>query len=178
MLVLFGKYRFSKKRTAYRNDFCLNCQGARIAEQYRTFDVGHLFFIPLLPLGHWFRWQCTTCGNDPHSRTRTSRTLKIVFAAVVGLFAALMWTPPLVPEAKDAPIIWPMRLLFPLAVAGIVLWIRKDRGDTGLQEGLQTVRPLEGRSCLYCNGTLDPNDYCATCDVRRLSLPPATAASQ
>jgi len=175
MLVLFGKYRFSKKRTAYRNDYCLNCEGARIAEQYRTFDVGHLFFIPLLPLGQWFRWQCTTCGNNPHARTKTSRTLKIVFAAAVGLFAALTWTPPLMPEARDAPIVWPMRILFPLAVAGIIQWIRKDRGDVGLQEGLLTVAPLNDPACLYCKAALDPTGYCQACDVRRLPTPAPTA---
>jgi hypothetical protein len=58
MIFLHGVYRFSKKRVGFRNDFCSRCKQQRIAEQYRTFNMWHFFFVPLVPLGYASSWQC------------------------------------------------------------------------------------------------------------------------
>lgn len=49
---------------AFRNDYCLARGEERRAVQVRTFDVGHIFWIPILPAGFWKRWVCTVCGKD------------------------------------------------------------------------------------------------------------------
>jgi hypothetical protein len=56
MILVHGFYRFKPKRVAFRNDFCLACAKAVRAFQVRTFDVLHVFWIPLLPV--WHRPKC------------------------------------------------------------------------------------------------------------------------
>jgi len=71
LFIVYGVYRWKAKRVAFRNDYCLVCGEARRAVQVRTFDVGHIFWIPILPAGFWKRWVCTVCGQDPHVTTKT-----------------------------------------------------------------------------------------------------------
>ena len=51
MLLVNGLYHFRPTRVAFRNDFCMSCHLPRRSVQIRTFDVWHLFRIPILPLG-------------------------------------------------------------------------------------------------------------------------------
>lgn len=169
MFIIYGMYRWARKRVAYRNDFCLTCEGQRVAEQYRTFNCGHLFFIPVLPLGFHKRWHCSMCGNNPHERVRTSRTLLILFAVVVGLFTALLWLGGSVPP-EEAALIWGMRLVFTASFVGLIYWIRRSKPAVGLRDHLAQVPPLPLDQCLYCRGPLDPEGSCAPCGVRRLQL--------
>ena len=170
MIILYGKYRLGGKRIGYRNDFCLTCESEQIAEQHRTFDLGHLFFIPVLPMGYRNHWHCATCQSNPHDRTRTSKNLIVIFAAVVGLMAVLSWVGPFIPASKDAAMIWSMRFLFLFGFIGLVLWIRQAKPIPGLKERLSSVAPLTGDSCLYCGGGLDRESFCGACKVRRYSV--------
>ncbi len=47
--IVFGVYHWRAKRLAFRNDYCLACGEVRRSVQLRTFDVGHIFWIPILP---------------------------------------------------------------------------------------------------------------------------------
>jgi hypothetical protein len=166
MFIIYGMYRWARQRVGYRNDFCLTCEDQRVAEQHRTFDCGHVFFIPLLPLGYRKRWHCSMCGNNPHERVRTSRTLLILFAVIVGLFTGLMWFGGAVPP-EEAALIWGMRIGFTLAFLGLVYWIRRSKPTVGLKERLDQVPPLPRDVCLYCRGLLDPDARCTPCGVQR-----------
>lgn len=169
MFIIYGIYRWARARVGYRNDYCLNCEEQRVAEQYRTFDCGHVFFIPLLPLGNRRRWHCSSCGNNPHERVRTSRTLLILFTVVVGIFTALMWLGGSVPP-EEAALIWSMRIVFTLGFAGLVYWIRRSKPAVGLREHLEQVPPLPRDVCLYCRGALDPEGACPPCGVRHVPV--------
>ncbi|MCW3060946.1 MAG: hypothetical protein JWQ02_2767 [Capsulimonas sp.] len=170
MYLIHGQYRWKKQRIAYRGDYCLTCEGPRLAEQIRSFDVGHLYFIPILPLGYRNHWHCSACGNDPHARTRTSKALLVVLAVVIVLFSALGWlSGPFIP-VQDAAAIWAIRLI-PLAIsAAIVVWVVKTPPILGLKELLQTVPPTPVDQCLYCQGALDRDGFCANCKMRRIQL--------
>ncbi len=175
MFILYGMYRFGKKRIAYRNDYCLTCDAVRVGEQYRTTDVGHLFFVPVLPLGSHARWQCATCGNDPRHRVRTSRPLLVVFAVVLVAISIIMWLGPLVPTS-DAAMIWGMRIVFPLGFVALVVNLSRRMPEVAHSDQLARVTPLPTDRCIYCNGPLNASGYCGACAVQRLALPaPARA---
>jgi len=90
MLIVYGAHRFKRTRVAYRRDFCLTCEQERIIFWIRSFLVGHLYGIPNLPL--WFRKErrCSSCSQDPATRTRTSANLVAVFAALIAVVALMM----------------------------------------------------------------------------------------
>jgi hypothetical protein len=66
VLIFYGFYRFQQKRVAFRNDYCRSCAQPRRSVQIRSFNAGHIFWIPILPLGYYKRWLSTACGRDPH----------------------------------------------------------------------------------------------------------------
>lgn len=175
MILLFGRYQFNRKRIAYRNDFCLSCEEQRVAEKHRTFDMGHVFFVPILPLGNHDRWHCTQCGNNPHARVRTSRTLLIVFAVAVGLFTIVTWTGPFLPPSESAIMIWSMRLIFTLGFIALVLGLRKKEPEVGLAEKLSHVVPLSMDQCARCGNGLRSDGFCAMCLMHHVPLPNANA---
>lgn len=82
MFIIHGTYHWKRRKTAYRNDACLRCKMFTISEQYRMFDVGHLFGIPLLPLGFRQRWYCADCRNEPHKTDGPKRSFQKVLEAV------------------------------------------------------------------------------------------------
>jgi hypothetical protein len=60
--IHYGRYRLLSRRVGYRADYCLTCDSPRIAEQYRTLDLFHIYFVPLLPLGLWRHWHCQSAA--------------------------------------------------------------------------------------------------------------------
>jgi hypothetical protein len=66
VLIFYGFYRFRQKRVAFRNDYCRSCAEPRRSVQIRSFNAGHIFWIPILPLGYYKRRLSTACGRDPH----------------------------------------------------------------------------------------------------------------
>src|SRR5262249_52837112 len=88
MLAVHGTYRFGEKRTAFRNDFCANCRLPCRAIQLRTFDVHHIFWLPLIPLGFKKRWFCTRCHRQSDVYAGTRRPFKWI-----GLFLLLLFSP-------------------------------------------------------------------------------------
>ncbi|HKV63349.1 MAG TPA: hypothetical protein VJO16_15665 [Candidatus Acidoferrum sp.] len=94
MIIVYGVYRWMAKRVAFRNDYCLACGEPRRAVQVRTFDVGHIFWIPILPAGFWKRWVCTVWGCDPHGSGKTRRGAKWVGLFILLLFSVVFWFRP------------------------------------------------------------------------------------
>ncbi len=177
MLVVFGVHRFKPKRVAYRNDFCLNCDQPRLAQRIRSFFVGHLYWIPLLPLGFWKEWRCVTCGVDPARRTRTGQTGLVVLLAVLTALVAAIFTVGAVSEWKnpDGPVFgWVSAALWGFAAALIFIHTRMKKTVPWKVARLHVV-PSNPNACAFCGGALqitsgdpDPQHHCPVCGVDRL----------
>ena len=65
MFIVFGTYRVAPKLVAYRNDWCNHCDKPVLAQQWRSFYLGHWFWIPVVPLGFYKTWRCKVCTKNP-----------------------------------------------------------------------------------------------------------------
>ncbi len=177
MLVLHGKYFLGRRVVGFRNDFCIACNTPRLAYQHRTFDLLHIFFIPLLPLGFWRRWHCSVCGNDPHANVRTRTSFKWVGTILLGLIAVLFWTVPIDQEmsGEDAIYFQVIKYGAPVVFAiALFLTIRGKRAPN-LKEKLLMIQPAHDTTCPLCGTMLAPRDdswQCLECGIRRMALPP------
>ena len=167
MIITHGVYRFAPKRVAYRGDYCLRCQSERVAELRRTFDAGHLFFVPILPLGYRQHWHCSICGRDPHERIASSRGFRLFAAIAFGCFAAFAWLIP-IDGPEVAPIAWGLRGGTTACFLAAYAWLRFGRTSEPLPQRLAGVRPLPDDFCYYCGGSLDAEGFCGSCQVWRL----------
>lgn len=166
MLICYGIYRFRQRIVGCRNDFCNACKKEALTERWRSFNMGHLFWVPLLPLGWHERWLCTCCGRNPRARYVTGRGYYIAGLIAFALIAALGWCMP--PVGEDAGTVWGMRLLFTLATLGMIYALRKGRHVDPLHtEERRAVTPLSHDCCHYCDGPLQqvPETMCPTCRV-------------
>ena len=168
MFIVYGIYRWSKKRVAFRNDYCLQCRSETMAEQIRAFEVGHIFWIPLLPAGFWKHWYCVVCHHDPHRFPGTHRSFKWIGIAMLLLFAVVFWSFP--PEPNDVAITWVFRIGAPIAALLVFLNIRKTGPDVSLKEKLAHVFPAAQIVCPFCGTDLMVGNQtsCPKCGVVRL----------
>ena len=180
MVALYGTYRFQRKRVGARKDFCHACERECIAEQWQSFDCGHLFFVPLLPLGTRTRWRCSLCGKDPRARYKTKTWLRILGLIVLPFPALILFVGPDSPTTRpsDAAAPYGMAVIFGGAWL-ILLYSTLKRDDSPSGDRRRTaLSPLGINSCLYCRTPLvsHPDPHCPTCGVRfdavEPSLPP------
>ena len=146
MFVLYGIYHFARKRIGYRNDYCLTCESQKISEQWQSFDALHLFYVPLVPLGIRKRWLCTTCGNNPHQRVKSSKTILVSGAILCLILSISMWTIPIAP-GEDPTGAWVMRIFLPLAFLSLMAPVFKQTPAPNLSEQLKSVPPLTEDNC-------------------------------
>ena len=180
MIIFYGTYRFRRKRVGARKDFCNACERECIAEQWLSFDCGHLFFVPVLPLGTRTRWRCSHCGKDPTARYKT-KTWLVSLASFSSPFPALILfvgpdSPGTRPSDASAP--YGMAIIFGGAWL-ILLYSTLKRDDSTPEDQRRAMlSPLSINSCLYCHTPLvfNPAPHCPTCGVRfdaiKPSLPP------
>ncbi len=168
LVILYGLYRWAARRVAYRNDYCLSCADVRLAIQVRTFDVGHVFCVPLLPLGYRQRWFCSDCGSNPHQRVETSQRFKRFAAFIFAVGAIFFWLIP-IERPEDVPIAWGLRLVVTAMFLGALAWCR-TAPPTSLKELLTTVPPLPRDACALCGGALDERAFCGACKASRLEV--------
>jgi hypothetical protein len=176
MLILHGTYHWGRRLVAYRNDYCLACDAPRLAFQHRTFDALHVFFIPILPLGLWKRWRCSVCGQDPHERTRTRKSMKWVGVVALVFFTlpAFFVSPAEKPE--DFYWIWGFRIGGPIAILWAIWATLRSPSDENLKERLRLVSPIMDATCPVCDIMLMPTEpawQCPNCGMRRRALPAA-----
>jgi hypothetical protein len=190
MVILFGTHRFSPKKIGVRKDFCGACERECIAEQWQSFDCGHIFFIPVLPLGTRARWRCSLCGKDPRARYATNRPLRII-----GLFVLPLFFLPMLFVHSDHVTETPGEAYAPYIVAALfgLAWVYLlyatffKRPGPSVDQRRGAVTPLSTEVCFYCHGELrnDPYCHCQTCGIRvytalassPLRPPPLAAAS-
>lgn len=170
MLIIHGTYQLARKRVAVRNDFCNSCERVCLSEQWRSFDFGHLYWIPLMPLGSRKHWICLLCNQDPRARYKTKRGFKIAGLIVTFLFAALFFSASPSPDDKEMTptLVWSCRLGATAAFLGFAYSVFKRVPETSEDERRACVVPLSVDSCVYCGGRLkhDTVIYCPGCDVQ------------
>jgi hypothetical protein len=153
VLIVYGVYRWKPKRIAFRNDYCMTCGEPRRAVQVRTFNAGHIFWIPVLPGGFWNRWLCTICRRDPHVTTKTRREFKWMGLFILLLCALSMWVVPLEPPG-DVWLIWSLRLGFPVGAVLTLVHLLRTKKEPSLESRLATVQPASDTVCPFCSAQL------------------------
>jgi hypothetical protein len=169
VLLVYGIYNFRPKRVAFRNDYCLFCARPRRAVQMRTFDVVHLFWIPLIPLGFRRRWRCTACRRSPHVPRGTRPAVAWAFLAVLVILGVAVWMIPWAPHERIFE--WLMRVAMPVfAIFTLVHILRVPRGPS-LKEKLAVISPAVDTVCPFCGSALlvlSSRGSCPVCGVVRV----------
>jgi hypothetical protein len=171
MVLVHGMYRWAARRLAFRNDYCRACQDRAIAVCVSTFNVLHIYWLPLLPLGRWSRWLCARCGNKPHAAARTRRGFKIVLAVLAGLLNVVAWFAPL-----DIGSELQLGILRAVALVLLLLalrWVATHRPEPDLKALLAAVLPYTSWDCPLCGGRLVETPtavQCGSCKAERKAL--------
>jgi hypothetical protein len=173
LLVLHGTYSLKRKIIAYRNDFCVSCEAPCRAYQARSFEILHVFFIPVLPLGFWRRWQCSVCGGNPHVNRRTRKSFKWAGVVVLAILAAAVWLAPSDEFGYSIADVWLIRIGFSIAFVVALRHTLKSKPALRLAEKLKEVIPAEDNVCPLCNGPIILGDRwrCSHCGVERAKVP-------
>lgn len=152
MLLITGVYHWWPRRVGFRNDYCLSCEGPRRAIATRTFDVGHVYWVPILPVGFWKHWSCTVCRRDPHGRTRAPRSYKWIGIVCLLLLSALFWTTRI--DASVGILGWLLRV-GPLCGAGALLYqLLRYPKQPSIRDYLATIPPASDTTCPFCTTPL------------------------
>jgi hypothetical protein len=176
MLILYGTRRFGLKKIGARKDFCNACERECVAEQWQSFDWGHIFFVPILPLGMRERWRCSLCGSDPRARYKTGKFMRIIGLFVLPVLFVPLWfdhSPAPPGRPSDASAAYGMTLIF----GGIWLWLlyttfKRSSGSPN-EARRASVAPLSLDTCLYCRRplVLQPHPHCPSCNIRFYAEP-------
>jgi hypothetical protein len=169
MLLIHGVYHFWPKRVAFRDDYCLSCDGPRRAIARRTFDVGHIFWVPLIPVGIWKHWACTACRRDPHASPKTRRWLKWVGLICLVLLSAMFWATPI--DASVSVLGWLLRV-GPLVGAAVLLYqVLAFPLEPSLRARLAAIPPASDSVCPFCQTPLMAGSgvhwACPSCGAER-----------
>ena len=167
MLVVYGVYHWWPKRIAFRNDYCLRCCQESRAERIRTFDVGHVFWIPLLPCGFWKHWYCAKCRHDPHEFPGIRRIFRWIGLAILILLAAASWAMPV--EADFVAGSWIFQIGAPIAAILTLVHLLRTPADVSLKERLAGILPASDATCPFCGVQLIVGErcFCPRCAVVR-----------
>jgi len=167
MFIIHGVYHWWPKRVAFRNDYCLTCGEQRRSVCIRTFDAGHVFWIPILPVGFWKHWFCVVCGKDPHVFPRTRRSFKWAGLIVLIFFTLLSWAAPL---TQDFVFGWIFRLGSPLAAVLLLVHLLRTDKDPSLRSRLAIIQPAKDMVCPFCGTPLIGGTRwsCPVCGIVRM----------
>lgn len=122
MILIFGTHRFAPRPAGERDATCRSCDETVTAVRESTFDMIHLFWIPLIPLGRHERWRCPSCGADPFAPIQ-SRFIRVVLVCIVLATAAWSWVAH--PSKIDETSLWIIRGLLTLIFLGVLYWAAK-----------------------------------------------------
>ncbi len=167
MFLIHGSYHFWPKRVGFRNDYCLSCQGPRRAIAIRTLDVGHIFWVPLIPVGRWTHWACTACRRDPHRSPKARRSFKWIGLVCLLILSAMFWTVPI--DQSVSVLGWLLRV-GPLAGAAALLYqLLGTPKDPSLKERLAAIPPASDTVCPFCGTPLLAGERwsCPACGAKR-----------
>lgn len=174
MFVVWGTYHWAPRIVAFRQDWCTVCQRETLVLGNRTIDVGHVFWIPLLPFGRWTRWRCSQCARDPGASAATRRPLRIVAWLLVSLLAlsfVLATSDPVMTAPETA---WFARGFAVLTIGFMTWWAFRSLGGKSYKEQRAAVTPFQGDVCPVCDGALAHSmdgSACSRCDAQHRPLP-------
>jgi hypothetical protein len=167
MRIIRGAYHLRAKPVAFRNDYCLSCGAPRRAVAVRSFDVGHIFWIPFLPVGFWRHWICSVCGRKPHSRVRRRFRWTGVYALIGA--SVLFWSRPVDSELAIGS--WICRIAAPAGATVFLMRAFRGANPFSLRKKLKSIPPTADTICPFCSvplvvGTGD-RWSCPACNVVR-----------
>lgn len=175
-MIINGIHHFGAVKIGIRKDYCNYCERECVAEEWRSFDAWHLFWIPVIPLGRRRRWLCTLCNQDPRARYRTGTWMKVAGAVVLALLAWSSYSLPVEPGKAFGT--WAVRILFTLGFFTVLLSLIPSQEVTEA-DGRAGITPLDAEECFYCHGPLkpEPDLHCPACKIRVYTemLPPKLA---
>lgn len=168
MLLIHGMYHWKPKAVAFRNDYCLGCRAPRRSVQVRTFDVIHIYWIPLLPVGLWKRWYCSICKGDPHAHPGTRRTFKWIGLAILVILSVVFWMVPM-NDPGFSKEMWIFRIAAPAVAIWTLIDLLRTPKDISLKEKLAAVMPAADTMCPTCAVPLVVGDKwrCPLCGLVR-----------
>lgn len=152
MFIVTGAYHFWPKRVAFRDDYCLSCQAPRRSIALRTFDVGHIYWIPILPVGFWKHWKCTVCNRDPHVNPKTRRSF--LWAGLLCLVAVSVISWEVRSDADLGVIGWILRIAAPAAAIALFIYLLRAPRGQSLRERLAAIPPAADAVCPFCSTPL------------------------
>ncbi|GAA5165690.1 hypothetical protein [Viridibacterium curvum] len=164
MLIFYGAYRVFPKLTAYRADWCNLCKKEVVSHQYRHFHIGHLYWIPLLPLGMYRKWVCSSCNRDPHTRVRTTAGIYVGGMFGFGLLLLLLVLADDI--VADAATRYGLIAACCAGIGALVFGLRHALKEPPISN---PVSPLNNSHCLICNTLLPAGDNprCTGCGATR-----------
>lgn len=167
MFIVTGAYHWWPKRVGFRNDYCLACAAERRAVRIRTFDAGHIFWIPVLPVGFWKHWYCTVCENDPHVNPKTRPFFKWAGVLILILLAIMAWSEPV--TADSVWFTWACRVGAPLVAFLLLIHLLRSPKELSLKERLAAVQPAMDTICPFCDTPMVGGSRwsCPSCGVVR-----------
>lgn len=165
MIIAYGHYKIADRVIGYRKDWCNHCDGECHSEQHRAFYLGHLYWLPIVPLGIYRYWACKACRKNPRERTRTSSGMLIVGVVVFSIMLVALMFPPI--PTRDVGTIWGARLFFVAMIALLVYMIRARSKESPV---IKSVSPYPTDKCYYCDDKLVNlhGRYCEKCHVHSL----------
>jgi predicted RNA-binding Zn-ribbon protein involved in translation (DUF1610 family) len=168
VLIVHGFYHFKRKRLAFRNDYCLWCEQPRVTVQIGMFDVWHLFWIPLLPVGYRRPWVCSSCGRRPHVNKKTRRTFQWLGLFVLLFFSVASWANPL--DSDFVIGTWLMRIGGLVGAVALLVYLLRTPKDLSLAAKLAAIPPASDTVCPFCGAQLlivSSQCRCPACGVVR-----------
>jgi hypothetical protein len=171
VLIIHGVYRWLPKRTAFRRDYCRRCESGTLSVLVRTFNVFHVFWLPLLPLGVWGRWLCVRCGTNPHAATVTRLGFKVALVLLLVLFNAAAWLTPT--GTASIAEIWLTRAVASVLLLLAIRWVVRHRPEPAFESRLADVPPFDSWECPLCGGQLlqvPPLVQCPSCKAEHRPL--------
>jgi hypothetical protein len=161
-----GVYRLRPAVVAFRNDVCLTCGIARRSLQVRTFNILDLHGVPLIPVGFWKRWLCTSCGSRPEYNPQSRRKFALTLAALAAAFGAIFWGLPVEPDQAATWLL--IRYLSPVVLVAALVWSVVAEGTPSTTERLSGVAVSRETTCPFCEIGLSPTEWrCPSCRIQR-----------
>ena len=156
MFIVYGVYHLWPKRVGFRNDYCLGCDKRRRSFALRTFDLGHVFWIPLVPFGYWKHWKCSECGRNPHAHVKTRRAFKWVALGCLILLSGVLWLTPIGsnPGLSNTGLIWLVRIAPAAGATVLLVHLLRSSAEPSLKERLAEIQPAVDVICPFCSTPL------------------------